>query len=644
MKAIKKMAVALFLAAIAAGVPHAVAQTPNIVTGERINIGLGNSVSNTNTSYCGALGQSNTVSSLSGFALGYSNNVSGPFGIGIGNTNTVSATNGVAVGMQNNVTVAGSMAFGHRNLVTAPMNIAVGVRTKANSTSSPCIVMGSGFINETGDNAYLTNTTPNSLAVGFSSTVPTLFVGPSPNNYSLGVTDRTGRVAIGNITPAAKLHIHSDDDEDAELVLEPDDTKSNYTKLILHDGLHYIKVDPDDKMEIASSGVLGIEAADISFQGGRLDLGDDSQRKLTLTPSEAPAIYCNAYRDGGIYRRHRPGSSYALEFWTDSLVMRASRNQGERGTQITNWCNALSITTDGHVTLNGQVGVNTANTSQSHALAVDGGLVATNGPVTLNGPVGINTANTTQEYALAVDGGVIATKVRIQLKNDWPDRVFAPDYALRPMEELREYVAVNRHLPGVPSEEEVSEQGIDLGSMQAVLLEKIEELTLYILRQQRDIERLTQHNLRQRSEMDTLKKELEELRGTVRFGYDACGNRVTRTLEVKREDDRNGPEGGHPKESDANAAPAASGDLVGGMAYAIYPNPTEGRLVLVTEGTVPPEGAVATLLTLTGSVMEERVVRSNREELDLSGRPSGVYLLRLSYGNETHTWRVVKND
>ena len=80
------------------------------------------------------------------------------------------------------------------------------------------------------------------------------------------------------------------------------------------------------------------------------------------------------------------------------------------------------------------------------------------------------------------------------------------------------------------------------------------------------------------------------------------------------------------------------------MAYAIYPNPTEGRLILVTEGAVPPEGAVATLLTLTGSVMEERMVRSNREELDLSGQPSGVYLLRLSYGNETHTWRVVKND
>ena len=64
----------------------------------------------------------------------------------------------------------------------------------------------------------------------------------------------------------------------------------------------------------------------------------------------------------------------------------------------------------------------------------------------------------------------------------------------------------------------------------------------------------------------------------------------------------------------------------------------------LAEGAVPPDGAVATLLTLTGSVMEERAVRSDREVLDLSGRPSGVYLLRLSSGGETHTWKVIKGE
>ena len=552
---------------------------------------------------------------LAGNAIGHHHSVGSDAALAVGAYDTIDhqiSGCSVALGSSNRVTGASSFCAGDNIKLAGQYSFGAG-RFLRVSGQTGCMVLGTGIYGPgQSPNLYLENHCANSLAVGFFSTAPTLFVGPSPNDYSLGVTDRTGRVAIGNVTPSAKLHIRSDEEEDAELVLEPGDCKTHSTRLTLHDSGHHILVTPNGSTAFHSSGPLTMSADGYRLQGGRLDLGDAGQRKLTLTPSGMPAVYCNAYRDGGIYRRHNPGSSYALEFRTDTLLLRASANQGERGSQITNWCDALSITTDGHVTLNGQVG--------------------------------INTANTTRQYALAVDGGMITTKARIQEVEDWPDRVFAPDYPLRPMDELREYVAVNRHLPGVPSEEEVSERGIDVGSMQAVLLEKIEELTLYILRQQQDIERLTQYNLNQRSEIDTLKKELEELRGTVRFGYDACGNRVSRTLEVKREDDKNHLEGGHPKESDAKATLTASCDLVGGMAYAIYPNPTEGRLVLVTEGTVPPEGAVATLLTLTGSVMEERVVRSNREELDLSGRPSGVYLLRLSSGGETHIWKVIKGE
>ena len=72
----------------------------------------------------------------------------------------------------------------------------------------------------------------------------------------------------------------------------------------------------------------------------------------------------------------------------------------------------------------------------------------------------------------------------------WPDYVFRPEYDLMPLEEVEEYIEENGHLPNVPSEEEVLENGQSLGKMNEILLEKIEELTLYMIEQQKQIEEL----------------------------------------------------------------------------------------------------------------------------------------------------------
>lgn len=71
-----------------------------------------------------------------------------------------------------------------------------------------------------------------------------------------------------------------------------------------------------------------------------------------------------------------------------------------------------------------------------------------------------------------------------------PDYVFGPDYELRPMVELRAFIAKHGHLPNVPSSEELRTHGLNHGEFQMRLLEKIEELTLYTLQQQRLIEKL----------------------------------------------------------------------------------------------------------------------------------------------------------
>lgn len=100
------------------------------------------------------------------------------------------------------------------------------------------------------------------------------------------------------------------------------------------------------------------------------------------------------------------------------------------------------------------------------------------------------TPPTLDEYKLFVDGGIIAEKVKVALccGVDWADYVFAPDYQLLSIDSVDTYIQQNQHLPGVPSSEEVQENGIEVAQMDALLLQKIEELTLYIIELKKEIE------------------------------------------------------------------------------------------------------------------------------------------------------------
>lgn len=111
-------------------------------------------------------------------------------------------------------------------------------------------------------------------------------------------------------------------------------------------------------------------------------------------------------------------------------------------------------------------------------------------PLTLNGKVGINAANDIEGFSLTVGGGIITDEVLIKDVSAWHDYVFGKNYGLMPLNELKAYISENQHLPDVPSEKEVMENGIELSEMQGILLKKIEELTLYTLKQQEIIESL----------------------------------------------------------------------------------------------------------------------------------------------------------
>lgn len=95
-------------------------------------------------------------------------------------------------------------------------------------------------------------------------------------------------------------------------------------------------------------------------------------------------------------------------------------------------------------------------------------------------------------YKMAVSGGIITEKVRVATTDGgfWADFVFDKNYKLRTLNEVSEYIKLNKHLPDVPSTADVIRDGIDLAQTQAILLQKVEELTLYVIEQNKKINRL----------------------------------------------------------------------------------------------------------------------------------------------------------
>lgn len=93
-------------------------------------------------------------------------------------------------------------------------------------------------------------------------------------------------------------------------------------------------------------------------------------------------------------------------------------------------------------------------------------------------------------YLLAVDGKIISEELKVQLSGSWPDYVFDKQYKLPSFNELRNYIAANKHLPNIPSATEVKKNGIEVGDMQKRMMEKIEELTLYVLQLEQEVVKL----------------------------------------------------------------------------------------------------------------------------------------------------------
>lgn len=119
-----------------------------------------------------------------------------------------------------------------------------------------------------------------------------------------------------------------------------------------------------------------------------------------------------------------------------------------------------------------------------------------------NGNVGIGTA--TPREKLSVNGNIRAKEVKVEIQN-WPDYVFTKEYTLPSLAETEKHIKEKGHLPGIPSVAEINANGMDVGEMNAKLLKKIEELTLYVIF-------LNKKSVVQGIEMKNLRKEIKMLK------------------------------------------------------------------------------------------------------------------------------------
>lgn len=116
---------------------------------------------------------------------------------------------------------------------------------------------------------------------------------------------------------------------------------------------------------------------------------------------------------------------------------------------------------------------------------------------------GMNNAEFHDDYQLAVRGSIIAEELRIRTyTNWWPDYVFEDNYKLPTLEQLEAHIKKQKHLPGIPSAEEVAKEGFAVAEMQAKLLEKIEELTLHLINMNKRMNQLEQENQKLKQDLE----------------------------------------------------------------------------------------------------------------------------------------------
>jgi hypothetical protein len=167
-------------------------------------------------------------------------------------------------------------------------------------------------------------------------------------------------------------------------------------------------------------------------------------------------------------------------------------------------------------------------THEGYALDVSGS-ARTENDLYVNMKLGVGTTSPTEK--LTVAGKALAEEVIVKPQSEWADYVFEEGYDLRSLKEVARFIEEKGHLPEVPTAESVEKTGLRLGEMDATLLQKIEELTLYAIEQKKRADSLSGQLSRQRRQMQDLRRRLtrrQEQAGRRRARVESREKRIRR--------------------------------------------------------------------------------------------------------------------
>ena len=302
-------------------------------------------------------------------------------------------------------------------------------------------------------------TTPNNIVVTDSSGTTTLFAGGQQSDFE-------GKVGIGTNTPAQKLTIY--DDQNASLLITQKMQPQVAARGVMSstgEEIRNFDIDileepyPGDVYRERGSVVLSAFSGNGNNKVNNIRIGDIFNHNVVninaCPQQEDPDMSFQAKSFGWYVNNIDRATGCATQDYDLKMVLDKAGNL-----TIENTFNGKALRTED----------NTPSATQVKAISVS--------------------KNSVENFLVWSDGRVRAREVKVSLANPFPDYVFEKNHSMMSLYELENYINSNKHLPNMPTAKEVENNGVDLGELNRKLTEKVEELTLYLIELQKQVDAL----------------------------------------------------------------------------------------------------------------------------------------------------------